>query len=196
MRARGVVAGLVLGFSGLALAGCSEREGPDVALVAPPPPPPTVSRIGQPAGQQQVLHSNVSERTRVGADGTVHTTRTTTSVSFDPNRAAAAVDSLVSAANRPADGSIPGTWTSRSSSTGTGCTIALYGDPTAQEGSAASACNAGSVLAGVTTWRYSEGRLVLYKGSEEALAMNRAGPHRFDGTAKWGFLSTTITLFR
>jgi hypothetical protein len=139
----------------------------------------------------------VSERTSISPDGrTINTTRTSSTVSVDPNRAAAAVAALASAAARPTDGSIPGTWTSRSSSTGVGCTIALYGDATATQGAAASACNAGSILAGVSSWRFSEGELVLMKGSEEALRMMRAGPHRFDGNAKWGFLSTTITLYR
>lgn len=179
----------------IALAGCSERESVDTALVAPPLP--ATSRIGTPAAAPPIQHTTVSERTSVSADGrSIQTTRTTTSVGFDPNRAAAAADRLVAIANRPEDGSLPGTWTSRSSSTGTGCTIALYGDGQAMQGAAASACNSSSILGGISGWRYAEGRLTLLKGSEEALTLNRAGPHRFDGTAKWGFLSTTISLTR
>lgn len=185
----------VLFALGVTLAGCGEREAPDTGLVAPPLP--AAARTGAPAAAPPLQHTSVSEKTRISADGrTIQTTRTTTSVGFDPNKAAAAADRLIAAANRPDDGSLPGTWTSRSSSTGTGCTIALYGDAQAAQGTAASACNAGSVLAGISGWRYADGRLILLKGNEEALVMNRAGPHRFDGSAKWGFLSTTITLFR
>lgn len=181
--------------AGIMLSACGEQEAPGAALVAPPLP--TTSRIGAPAAPPPIQHTSVSEKTSVSADGsTVRTTRTTTSVGFDPNKAAAAAERLISAANRPDDGSLPGTWTSRSSSNGTGCTVALSGDPQAVQGSAASACNVSSVLSGVSSWRYAEGRLTLYKGSEEALALNRLGPHRFDGTAKWGFLSTTISLTR
>lgn len=179
-------------ISAAALAACTEREPLSTALVAPPLP--ATNRATAPA---PIQHTTVSEKTNVSADGrSIQTTRTTTSVGFDPNKAAAAADRLIAVANRPDDGSLPGTWTSRSSSTGTGCTIALYGDATSTQGNAASACNAGSILAGVTTWRYADGRLALYKGSEEALVLNRAGQHRFDGSAKWGFLSTTITLYR
>ena len=179
----------------LMLASCTEREPVNTALVAPPLP--TTNRATAPAAQAPIRHTTVSEKTSVSADGrSIQTTRTTTSVGFDPNKAAAAAERLISAADRPDDGSLPGTWTSRSSSTGTGCTVALYGDPQATQGAAASACNTSSILGGVSTWRYAEGRLSLFKGSEEVLVLNRLGPHRFDGQAKWGFLSTTFSLTR
>jgi hypothetical protein len=184
-----------IAISAAVLGACTEREPVNTALVAPPLP--ATSRIGAPTAAPPIQHTTVSEKTNVSADGrSIQTTRTTTSVGFDPNKAAAAAERLIAVANRPEDGSLPGTWTSRSSSNGTGCTVALYGDPQAAQGSAASACNVSSVLTGVSSWRYADGRLSLYKGSEEALVLNRAGPHRFDGSAKWGFLSTTITLSR
>lgn len=185
----------VFATASLFLAAC-DTTGPrsaDVGLVAPPLPAPATARTTEPPAFQR---TTINERTTVGADGTVRTTRTTATVGFDPDRAATAAGALLAAANRPGDGSIAGTWTSRSSSTGTGCSVALYGDAAATSGQAASACNSSSVLGGVTAWRYAEGRLTLLKGDQVALQMNRAGPHRFDGTATWGFLSTTITLYR
>lgn len=188
--------------SALMAFGLAACEGPKatpevVPLLTPAPPsPPALGRPGAPAASQTV-HSSVSEKTRVGADGTVHTTRTSTSVSFNPDKAASAVDGLLSAAARPADGSIPGTWTSRSSSNGATCSVALYGDPAALQGAASASCASGaSMLSGATAWRYADGQLTLYKGSEVAMVFHRAGPHHYAGTAKWGFLTTTIRLTR
>jgi hypothetical protein len=197
------VKAIVVAATATLLAACtpSGRETADAPL-APPllAPPPLAQRpsVFATPSAPPIQRTTVSERTTLSPDGsTLRTTRTTTSVGFDPDKAAAAAGRLLSAAAGPsAYQGIPGTWTSRSSSTGTGCTVALYGAPDATSGGAASACNSSSVLGGVSGWRYENGRLTLLKGQEVALAMNQAGPNRFDGTATWGFLSTNISLFR
>jgi hypothetical protein len=175
---------------GLTLAACQSVGSGGAALT----PPPLPSSAGTPPPLQR---TSVTERTTLSSDGsTLRTTRTTTSVGFDPERAASAAGRLMSGMGGGVNQGIPGQWTSQSASTGTGCTIALYGAPEATSGGAASACNAGSVLAGINGWSYQNGQLSLMRGSEAALTLSQLGPNRFDGTATWGFLSTRISLYR
>lgn len=188
---------LILAFAS-ALAAC---EGPKatpevVPLLSTPAPSPAA--LGRPAAPTptQTLHSSTSEKTTVAADGTVRTTRTSSSVTFNPGQASAAAAGLLSAATRPSDGSIPGSWRSTSSN-GATCEVTLYGDPTAVSGSASASCsNPTQLLVGSTAWSYADGKLTLLKGSEVAMVFHRADAHHFAGTAKWGFLTTTIRLTR
>lgn len=178
-----------------ALAAC---EGPKAAPEIVPNLTATPPALGRPAAPTptQTLHSSTSEKTSIAADGTVRTTRTSTSVTFNPGQGAAAATNLLSAATRPTDSSIPGVWRSTSQN-GASCVVSLDGDPAAVSGPASASCGTpGQMLAGSTAWNYADGKLTLMKGSEVAMVFHRAGPHHFAGTATWGFLTTTIRLTR
>ncbi len=186
-----------------------------VPIVAGAPPPPGSATIQPPisgltstpppfGGPHDARPQNAiptyerttsAERTSVGADGTVRTDRTTTRVGFDPNRAAVALAAL--SAPRAAQGSIAGPWQMQSSSSGSMCSVYLYGDSSSTSGSASSSgCPVGGIISGVSGWSYANNQLTLSKGGTTAMVLNQMSPNRFDGTATWGFLSTRISLYR
>ncbi len=175
----------------------SARIQPQGNFLAPTPPPFGTPRDARPAPAAPVYQrTNVTERSTLSPDGsTLRTERTTTSVGFDPNRAAGALGALVSAG--AAQGGIAGAWQMQSSSSGVMCSVFLYGQPGASSGAATSSgCPVGGIMSGITDWSYDGGRLTIAKGGSTAITLNQMGPNRFDGTATWGFLSTRIALYR
>jgi hypothetical protein len=177
-----------------------------VAVTAPigtaTPPPfgaPRTSAVAAAPRTPVIQDTRVSERTSVSPDGrSVRTERTTTSVSFDPDRAAGALERLASSGTATAaNQGIPGVWQMQSSSTRLICTVNLYGGPQETQGQANSVgCPVGGTMQGITGWRYESGKLTILKGSEVSIVMDQLGPNRFDGTATWGFLTTKIALYR
>jgi hypothetical protein len=173
----------------------SARVAPQGGLLAPTPPPFGAPRGAErPSATPTYERTRTSERVTVGGDGAVRTERTTTTVGFNPDRAAGALERVTSGA---LSGGVAGTWQMQSSSSGVICTVYLYGAPADRSGGASSAgCPAGGVMSGVSSWSYDNGRLTLTKGGTTAMVISQQGPNRFDGTATWGFLSTRIALYR
>lgn len=172
------------------------RTSPQGGLFTPTPPP-----FGAPRGSSQPQaavnsfeRSRTTERTNVDGDGTIRTTRTTTTIGFNSERAGAALERLTSGAPT---GGVAGSWRMQSSSTGSICEILLHGTPSDTSGAASSSgCGTGSIFAGLSAWSFSGGRLTLARGGSEIMTLSQQGPNRFDGSATWGFLSTRIALYR
>lgn len=224
VRRRGAIA-LAMGAS-FALAGCNTTaEGPASAPIAAAPPSPVVGPapapqpvvaaspvgFGQPAASTgfrqpspDFQRTTQTQTVNVSADGrTVRTETTRASVGFNSAAATTAVAGLALAAmtaNRQAGPYMgaPGQYRlSTPNSPMSSCTVALYGEPNAPEGAAASSgCQFGSAFAGVTAWRLESGQLLIYRGSEVAIRMLQNGADRFTGTITWGPLSTSATLTR
>jgi Protease inhibitor Inh len=140
--------------------------------------------------------TRVTERATVSPDGSsIRTERTTTTVGFNPDRAAAALGRVVGgpAVNQ----GMAGVWTMQSSSNGSMCSVYLYGAPTDVQGAATSSgCPLGGIMSGITAWRLEGNQLTIMKGEATGIVLNQMGPNRFDGSASWGFLTTRIALFR
>lgn len=180
-----------------ALAACNVTDGGGGPTTAAPLPPPSGPTFGtQRPDSGTIQRTTVNERTTVSADGNaIRTTRTTTTVGFNPDRAAGAVGRMLAAAT-PANTGIPDNWTTVSSSNNSRCNVVLYGAPNATSGSGGAACEGSSTLSSINSWRYDNGQLFLMNGGSTVITMNQAGPNQFRGTLSWGFLSTTITMYR
>jgi len=154
--------------------------------------------LSQAPSQQHVLHSQQTQKVTVSADGrTVRTDTTRTSVSVNPDRAAAAVGAMLAPAAGTGAQGLPGSWKAFSSSNRASCAVQLYGPPDALSGSADSTgCAFGSAMHGITGWQFSGGQLIIKKGGETSLTLNPAGPNRYDGKLTWGIITTTISLYR
>lgn len=158
-------------------------------------PSSTTSRVQ--SGSGSFARTTETQRVSVSADGsTVKTTTTRTSVGFNPERAAAAVGTLLSAGGQQQG--VAGMWRIQSSSNREMCSLNLYGGPDAVSGAVTSSgCSWGSIGAEAAQWRYANGRMELVKKSGEVgLTLNQLGPTRFEGRLTWGILTTTMVMFR
>ncbi len=102
---------------------------------AAPAAPGLATTSSQPTWQR----TNVSTQQSVGADGTVRTETTRTSVSFDANRAAGALAGLAASAGPSrAYVGLPGEWQMQADSNRSICRVTLYGSIESTEGAASS----------------------------------------------------------
>lgn len=168
--------------------GCTSTPPADYSAT---PVAPAVAKQQMPV---PISQTQTTEKTTISDDGsTITTEQTTTTIGFDPAKAAAA---LAAPASPATNSGLIGQWQMVSSSSGASCSLAFYGAPAATEGKATSNCPSGFLLNGITGWAYQNGQLNILKGTNVALTLNQLGPTRFDGVASNGFISTTITLKR
>ncbi len=140
--------------------------------------------------------TNVSSHQSIGADGSVRTETTRTSVSFDSHRAAAALGGLAGGPGGAFVG-LPGEWRLQADSNRVICSVTLLGSVEASEGPASSSgCSFGAPGQGITGWRYDGQSLYLLKPGSAPFRMTPVGPNRFDGAASLGFLSVRYALYR
>jgi hypothetical protein len=147
-------------------------------------------------GISPIQHVEESRSQSVSPDGrTIRTESTRTSVSFDPERAVAALGAL--AGPQAASRGVAGQWRAQSSSSRVVCSVSLYGDEASSGGQAeSSGCGFGGSLWGITGWRMAGGNLQLLKGQEVSLDLQPLGPGRFQAQQSLGILTTTISLYR
>lgn len=159
---------------------------------------PAAPGLGATTSQPTWQRTNVSTQQSVGADGTVRTETTRTSVSFDANRAAGALAGLAASAGPSrAYVGLPGEWQMQADSNRSICRVTLYGSIESTEGAASSAgCTFGAPGQGITGWRYDGQSLYLLKPGAQPFRMMAAGPNRFDGSASLAFLTVRYALFR
>ena len=196
----------ILSIAGLcvAFAGCNAGSGtsPPAATTysagnGPFGPGSNTARAVAAQPTEQIRHVSESRSQSVSPDGrTVRTETTRTGVSFDPDRAIAALGGL--AANQQgAPRGVVGEWRAQSSSNRVICSITLYGDESSIGGQAESTgCGFGGSLYGISGWRIAGGDLQFLKGANVSISLQPVGPGRFQTQESLGFLTTTISLYR